>query len=96
MRHVKGVVQVVGHSKIPSIPKRSEDLRSWYYKVCLFRIKWQAAAVDFVQHSLVVVPSNHRVLLDEIKITRGHGKIIKFGTARFRLWLILYRLLFLP
>jgi hypothetical protein len=38
MRHVKGVVQVVGHSKIPSIPKRSEDLRSWYYKVRLFRI----------------------------------------------------------
>jgi histone deacetylase 6 len=33
MTHVKGVVQVVGHSRIPSIPKRSEELRSWYYKV---------------------------------------------------------------
>jgi len=65
MRHVKGVVQVVGHSKIPSIPKRSEDLRAWYYK-----------------HSLVVVPSNHRVLLDEVKITRGHGKIMKIDEPK--------------
>jgi len=65
MRYFKSVVQVVGHSKIPWIPQRSEDLRAWYYK-----------------HSLVVVPSNHRALLEETKITRGHGKILKFDEPK--------------
>jgi len=78
MRYVKSVVQVVGHSKIPWIPQRSEDLRAWYYKVC-WRISRQLLDTDAAQHSLVVVPSNHRALLEETKITRGHGKILKFG-----------------
>jgi len=30
---VKAVVQVVGHSKVPAVPKYSEELRSWYLKV---------------------------------------------------------------
>ncbi|THV08047.1 histone deacetylase clr3 [Dendrothele bispora CBS 962.96] len=29
---VRAVVQVVGHSKVPAIPKYSEELRSWYLK----------------------------------------------------------------
>jgi histone deacetylase 6 len=65
MRYVKSVIQVVGHSKIPLIPARSEDLRAWYYK-----------------HSLVVIPSNHRVLLEETKVTRGHGKILEINEPK--------------
>lgn len=34
---------------------------------------------DHYQHSLVVVPSNHRVLIEDMKITKGHGKLMKFG-----------------
>jgi hypothetical protein len=45
----------------------------------VFRLKQKKESTDNVQHSLVVVPANHRVLLDEVKITRGHGKIMKFG-----------------
>jgi hypothetical protein len=42
----------------------------------------------------VIVPSNHRVLLDEIKITRGHGKIMKFGMGRLQPWSLPYKFLF--
>lgn len=34
--YVKGVVQVIGHTRIPSVPKVSkfnEELRAWYYEV---------------------------------------------------------------
>jgi histone deacetylase 6 len=30
MKQVKLVVQVVGHSKVPMVPKYSDDLRNWY------------------------------------------------------------------
>jgi hypothetical protein len=33
MRHVKLVVQVVGHSRIPLVPKKGPDLITWYQKV---------------------------------------------------------------
>ena len=34
MSHVKLVVQVVGHTKIPLVPKKGPDLVTWYQKVC--------------------------------------------------------------
>ena len=33
MKTVKAVVQVIGHSKVPMVPKYSDDLRAWYQKV---------------------------------------------------------------
>ncbi len=33
MRHVKLVVQVVGYTKIPLVPKKGPDLITWYQKV---------------------------------------------------------------
>ena len=30
MKKVKLVVQVVGHSKVPMVPKYSDELRNWY------------------------------------------------------------------
>jgi histone deacetylase 6 len=33
MKSVRAVVQVVGHSKVPMVPKYSDDLRTWYHKV---------------------------------------------------------------
>lgn len=43
MRHVELVVQVVGYTKIPLVPKKGPDLITWYQKVrgcafCLFTI----------------------------------------------------------
>jgi hypothetical protein len=43
MRYVKLVVQVVGYTKIPLVPKKGPDLITWYQKVhgfafCLFAI----------------------------------------------------------
>lgn len=35
--------------------------------------------IDVSQHSLVILPSQHRLFLDYVKITKGHGKIMKFG-----------------
>ncbi|KAF8664383.1 hypothetical protein AX16_000754 [Volvariella volvacea WC 439] len=32
LKKVKAVIQVVGHSKVPAVPKTSDDLRSWYAK----------------------------------------------------------------
>jgi histone deacetylase 6 len=36
VKYVKVVIQIVGHSKIPLVPKRSEELRTWYYKVLIW------------------------------------------------------------
>ena len=33
MRHVELVVQVVGYTKIPLVPKKGPDLITWYQKV---------------------------------------------------------------
>ena len=33
MRHVKLVIQVVGYTKIPLVPKKGPDLSTWYQKV---------------------------------------------------------------
>jgi hypothetical protein len=33
MRYVKLVVQVVGYTKIPLVPKKGPDLITWYQKV---------------------------------------------------------------
>ena len=33
MHHVKLVVQVVGYTKIPLVPKKGPDLITWYQKV---------------------------------------------------------------
>jgi len=33
MRHVGLVVQVVGYTKIPLVPKKGPDLITWYQKV---------------------------------------------------------------
>jgi hypothetical protein len=30
---VKAVVQVVGHSQIPKVPKNHDELRNWYHRV---------------------------------------------------------------
>ncbi|KAG6916666.1 hypothetical protein DXG01_005890 [Tephrocybe rancida] len=32
MKSVKAVVQIIGHSTVPSTPKYNEDLTEWYYK----------------------------------------------------------------
>lgn len=38
MRHVKLVVQVVGYTRIPLVPKKGPDLSTWYQKVwiCIY------------------------------------------------------------
>ena len=40
MRNVELVVQVVGYTKIPLVPKKGPDLITWYQKVrgCAFRL----------------------------------------------------------
>lgn len=35
--------------------------------------------IDVSQHSLVILPSQHRLFLDHLKVTKGHGKVMKFG-----------------
>ena len=38
MRHVELVVQVVGYTKIPLVPKKGPDLITWYQKVRLLSV----------------------------------------------------------
>jgi hypothetical protein len=38
MRHVELVVQVVGYTKIPLVPKKGPDLITWYQKVRLLPV----------------------------------------------------------
>jgi hypothetical protein len=33
MKSVAAVIQIVGHSRIPLVPKQSDELRSWYIDV---------------------------------------------------------------
>jgi histone deacetylase 6 len=42
MKKVKLVVQVVGHSKVPMVPKYSDELRNWYGQQNVSRTQAQA------------------------------------------------------
>jgi len=66
MKIVKGVIQVIGHARNPYIPKVTGETLRQWY----------------YKHSLVILPSQHRLFLDYVKITKGHGKIVKFDETK--------------
>jgi hypothetical protein len=80
MGHVELVVQVVGYTKIPLVPKKGPDLITWYQKVrgrafCPFTM---SSHLMKHQHSLVIVPHDH-VIRHEGKILRRHGRLVFAG-----------------
>jgi histone deacetylase 6 len=80
MRHVELVVQVVGYTKIPLVPKKGPDLITWYQKVrgCAFRLFTMSSHLMKHQHSLVIVPHDH-VIRHEGKILKRHGRLVFAG-----------------
>ena len=80
MRHVKLVVQVVGYTKIPLVPKKGPDLITWYQKVrgCAFCLFTMSPQLMKHQHSLVIVPHDH-VIRHEGKILKRHGRLVFAG-----------------
>jgi histone deacetylase 6 len=44
-KYVKAVIQIMGHSKLPLVPRQPEELRSWYAKVCGDKVCRDAAEV---------------------------------------------------
>jgi histone deacetylase 6 len=79
MNTVKAVIQVMGHSKLPVVPKHPDELRSWYFKVRPDNMLLTDAD-DATQHSYVIIPSNHRILNHEFKNdAKRHGKLSTIG-----------------
>jgi len=80
MRHVKLVVQVVGYTKIPLVPKKGPDLITWYQKVrtCSCTLLAVPSHLTQYQHSLVIVPHDH-VIRHEGKILKRHGQLVFAG-----------------
>ena len=80
MRHVELVVQVVGYTKIPLVPKKGPDLITWYQKVrgCAFCVCTMSSHLMKHQHSLVIVPHDH-VIRHEGKILKRHGRLVFAG-----------------
>ena len=80
MRHVELVVQVVGYTKIPLVPKKGPDLITWYQKVCscAFCLFTMSPHIMKHQHSLVIVPHDH-VIRHEGKILKRHGRLVFAG-----------------
>ncbi|TDL21411.1 histone deacetylase clr3 [Rickenella mellea] len=66
MKKVKAVVQVVGHANLPAIPRSSDDVLRQWY----------------IDHSLVVVPSQHRVFSEGGKIVKRHGRVFQFDEQK--------------
>jgi hypothetical protein len=79
MRHVELVVQVVGYTKIPLVPKKGPDLITWYQKVrgCPF-CPFTPSHLMKRQRSLVIVPHDH-VIRHEGKILKRHGRLVFAG-----------------
>jgi histone deacetylase 6 len=80
MRHVELVVQVVGYTKIPLVPKKGPDLITWYQKVRGYAFHLFAIPSHLIQHqhSLVIVPHDH-VIRHEGKILKRHGRLVFAG-----------------
>ena len=80
MRHVELVVQVVGYTKIPLVPKKGPDLITWYQKVrgCAFCPLPISSHLMKSQHSLVIVPHDH-LIRHEGKILKRHGRLVFAG-----------------
>jgi histone deacetylase 6 len=79
MNTVKAVIQVMGHTKLPVVPKHPDELRSWYFKVGPDNVLL-AVPDNVIQHSYVIIPSNHRILNHEFKNdAKRHGKLSTIG-----------------
>jgi hypothetical protein len=78
MQHVKLVVQVVGYTKIPLVPRKGPDLSTWYQKVCVPNHKSHHPHLMHEQYSLVIVPHDH-IIRHEGKILKRHGQLVFAG-----------------
>ena len=83
-KFVRGIVQVVGNYHVPTTPRDQNELRQWYLQVrphlhAVSSLLSLPVSDSCCQHSYIVVPTNHRFLLDGGKFMKKHGKVATVG-----------------
>lgn len=80
---VKGVVQVVGHLKVPLAPTQPDEIIPWYLEASESHLIKGSYHNDTVfQHSFVAVPANHQVFATKTK--KRHGNVVPISELSYQ------------